>query len=134
MQREMYKKRGSAQPFQPEQIRGGSQRDAVGKLRGEPGGFDIAQGHQRQGAEEMLAELPVRHPRRIFLVRLEGKRVDMDRLSIFKLYIECRGVLQTHAACKRHLLYLKCGQRRLLKLRKTPFIGIGNKTDVPRRQ
>ena len=106
------------------------ERDAVGvgaEERREP---DVAVRHERQGRQEMLAELAVGDPRRSVLVGLERERVDQDRPGVAELDVVGRGVLERPAGGQRLELDVQGQQRRVLELAERPLEGIRDELDL----
>ena len=78
-------------------------------------------------------ELPVRGPGLPFLIRLEGERIDEDRLAAQELHVCISGhILQRHAVLKGKVLEVERQQGGILQLAETPFVRIRDKRDVIR--
>ena len=91
---------------------------------------------ENEGKEiiEMLAELPVRHPRPTFLVSLERKRIDHDRAAVHELDVIRAGILERHLVSQREPLHAKRQQGRVLQLAEAPLVGIRDERDLGREQ
>ena len=106
------------------------ERHAVGigaEQRREP---DVAVGHERQGRQEVLAELAVGDPRNAVLVGLERQRVDHDRPRVAELDVVGRGVLERPAGGQRLELDVERQQRGVLELAERPLEGIRDELDL----
>ena len=90
---------------------------------------DVDPAHEGQRHQEVLAELPVGHPGRALLPRLEGERVDEDRPAALELDVVGAGVAQGHAPAERALLQLEGEQRRVPELPERPLVWVGDEVD-----
>jgi hypothetical protein len=100
------------------------ERHAVDEVAQQQAAARVAVRDQRQGREEVLAELAVGGPRVGRLGDLEGKAVDQDRSPLFELNVEGAGVLQPHPGREGARLELKRQQRRFAQLAERPLVGV----------
>ena len=75
-----------------QQARRQVERDAVDVDAQQLTQAHIHLGHQRQGGQEMLAELAVSHPRLAFFLDLEGQAVDQHRAPVVELDVVGAGI------------------------------------------
>ncbi len=82
--------------------------------------------HQEQRHEEVLTELPVRHPRRAFNSGLKREGVDEERTAVTELHVVGAGVPEHEVARKGAILDRERQERCVLELAERPFIGVGD--------
>ena len=92
---------------------GVDERLALGELAQQCRESYVAVGHEREGREKVLAELPVGHPGFTFAVGGEGQGVDEHRPATVELDVVGAGVLQAHLVFEGELLHFERGQRRI---------------------
>ena len=120
------------QPAEPQpglarqQHAGQIQRNAVQVNAQELGQADIHHRSQRQGRQEVLAELTVGVPGGALLVEVEGERIDEQRFSIDELDIVRAGVFEHHTVFQRGARAGQRQQRGVFELRETPLIRVRN--------
>ncbi len=86
----------------------------------------VAQRHQRQRREKMLAELFICHPRLSLLIHFKRQRIDQRRFAAHELHVVRARVFQRHVRFQRALLDGQRRQRGRLQLPERPFIRIRN--------
>ena len=86
----------------------------------------VAVGHQRERGEEVLAELPVRHPRPALHEVFERERVDQDRAPAVELHVVRGGVAERHPVIHRRRLHAQREERRIAQLGEAPLVRIGD--------
>jgi len=84
----------------------------------------VAEAHQRQRSQKMLAELPVPGPHLPLAVNLERQGVDEDRPAGVELHVVSAAILESHAAQQSSALHFQRGERGVLKLAEAPFAGV----------
>jgi hypothetical protein len=86
----------------------------------------VAVRHERERAEEMLAELSIGDPWSTVVVRRERQRVDEHRTCSDELDVVGRGILQDHAEGETEELNVEREERRVLQLAEAPLVRIGD--------
>ena len=112
-----------------QQARGEVERDPVDLGAQQVREAHVAPRHQREGRQEVLAELAVRDPRRAVLVGLERERVDQDRAAGAELDVERRGVAQRPAVGERVELGVERQERGVAQLPERPLVRVADELD-----
>ena len=99
------------QPGSPgQEPRGQVDRNAAERGPPELPHAEVEQAHERQGRQEVLAELAVSSPRQI-AIDLERQGVDQDRLTLVELHVEGAAILERHPTKQRAALHVQRQKR-----------------------
>ena len=90
--------------------------------------------HERERPEEVLAELPVGHPRSALGPPFERQRIDEDRRRADELEVVGAGVLQHHAVLDGEPLDRQRRQGRALQLTEGPLERVRDERNRLRRE
>jgi hypothetical protein len=112
-----------------QELRREVERDPVGIGPQQVRQTDVAAGDQRERGEEVLAELPICHPRLALDIRLERERIDHHGAGVAELDVVRRGVLQGPSGLERLELDVERQEGRVLELPERPLIRIGDELD-----
>ena len=115
-----------------QQSRGEIERDAVDEVAQHQSAAHVPVGDERQGCEEVLAELAVGGPGLRWRGNLEAEAVDEDRAAGVELDVVGAGVLESHPRVKGPRLQLEGEERGLLQLGEGPLVRVGDEPDRAR--